>query len=69
MFLIDNNLSPKIATKIARAFPGSQHVYHLNLDKVSDQEVFEYAAANNFSILTKDADFYHFSLFKIDKKS
>jgi len=59
MFLIDNNLSPKIAAKIAGVFPGSQHVYNLNLDKVSDQEVFEYAASNQFSILTKDADFYH----------
>lgn len=59
MFLIDNNLSPKIAERISASFPDSYHVFPLGLDKVADEVVFEYAKANNFAILTKDADFYH----------
>lgn len=59
MFLIDNNLSPKIAEKITTSFPGSKHVYDIGLDQASDEEVFNYAKNHNFSILTKDADFYH----------
>lgn len=59
MFLIDNNLSPRIAEKISIPFPNSSHVLNAGLDKSSDEEVFDYARANNFAILTKDADFYH----------
>lgn len=59
MFLIDNNLSPKIAEKISTPFPNSSQVLKVGLDQSSDEEVFDYAKANNFAILTKDADFYH----------
>lgn len=59
MFLIDNNLSPRIADKIKSAFSGCKHVFSIGLDQVSDEAIFKYAGNNNFAILTKDADFYH----------
>lgn len=59
MFLIDNNLSPRIADQIKDSFPGCQHVFSLGMDQVSDEAVFRYAQDNGFAILTKDADFYH----------
>lgn len=59
MFLIDNNLSPKIADKIKDSFSGCKHVFSLALDQASDEEVFKYAKSNHYAILTKDADFYH----------
>lgn len=59
MFLIDNNLSPRIADQIANLFPGCQHVFSLDMDQASDKVVFEYARNNSLAILTKDADFYH----------
>ena len=59
MFLIDNNLSPRIAAQIADFFPGSTHVVALGLEQADDERVFEYARDNRLAILTKDADFYH----------
>lgn len=39
-------------------FPGSKHVFELNLN-LPDREIWQYAKANNFSIVTKDRDFYY----------
>ena len=55
--LFDQNLSPRLAARLADVFPGSSHVYDLGLDCAGDVEVWQYARENGFAIVTKDADF------------
>jgi predicted nuclease of predicted toxin-antitoxin system len=55
--LFDHNLSPVLINRLQDLYPGSEHVYRLNLDQVPDTEVWEYARQENFLIVTKDADF------------
>jgi len=57
MFLLDNNLSPKIARRIEHIFPGCLHVESVGLDASDDPEVWDFARQDNLHILTKDADF------------
>lgn len=46
-----------MVNSLADLYPGSNHVYTLQLDTASDREIWEYAQAVGFSIVTKDADF------------
>lgn len=40
-------------------FPGSKHVADLYLECLQDREIWEFARANDFLIVTKDKDFYY----------
>lgn len=55
--LFDQNLSPKLVRLLSTPFPGSNHVFFLNLDEAEDVDVWEYAKENEFVLVTKDADF------------
>ncbi len=55
--LFDQNLSPHLVNYLSDLYPGSNHVYPLGLDRVSDKEVWEYARREGFLVVTKDADF------------
>jgi predicted nuclease of predicted toxin-antitoxin system len=56
--LFDANLSPKPVVRLAELFPGSAHVYHTGLDRVtSDFTIWRYARANGYTIVTADSDF------------
>ena len=55
--LFDQNLSPHLATRLQRLFPGSSHVSWVDLDHAEDVEVWEYARQNEYLLVTKDADF------------
>ena len=55
--LFDQNLSPKLVTRLADLYPGSNHVYHVQKDQVSDEELRDYARRERFVIVTKDSDF------------
>lgn len=57
--LFDNNLSVILPDIMKPDFPGSLHVYHLQLNNLPDKVIWQYAGDNNFSIVTKDKDFYH----------
>jgi predicted nuclease of predicted toxin-antitoxin system len=57
MFVVDNNLSPKIAAALRGAYPGILHVADVMLDEKADAEIWEYAQAHGLHILTKDRDF------------
>lgn len=61
--LFDQNLSYKLLAKVSELFPDSAHVAALHLDKASDREVWEYAKANAFTIVTKDSDFNDLSIY------
>jgi predicted nuclease of predicted toxin-antitoxin system len=55
--LFDQNLSPKLVTRLAGLYPGSDHVLSLGLDCADDDEVWEYARDHDLVIVTKDADY------------
>ncbi len=40
-------------------FPASAHVYYLQMNNLPDRAIWQCARDNNFSIVTKDKDFYH----------
>jgi predicted nuclease of predicted toxin-antitoxin system len=60
--LLDENLSPRLVVLLADLYPGSTHVRECGLERSSDYELWEYARANGFAIVSKDSDFEQRSL-------
>jgi predicted nuclease of predicted toxin-antitoxin system len=60
--LFDENLSPKLPDLCSALFPGSAHVRDCGLKGHPDEEVWQYAKANGFAIVSKDSDFHECSL-------
>ena len=60
--LFDENLSPKLPRILAVDFLGSMHVRDCGLKGFPDEDVWEYARNNGFTIVSKDSDFYQRSL-------
>jgi predicted nuclease of predicted toxin-antitoxin system len=59
--LFDAHLAPSLVKSLGDCFPGSEHVFHHNLQD-SDQNIWEFAAQNSLSIVTKDDDFVGMAL-------
>ena len=57
MFLLDENISFKVAKLIAEVYPNVIHVRDTGLTNVSDFQIWDYAKTNNLSIVTFDNDF------------
>jgi len=55
--LFDQNLSFKLCQTIVDLFPDSNHTRPLGLSEVADRELWNYARANGFTIVSQDADF------------
>ena len=55
--LFDENLSRTLVSLLKDIFPGSDQVVLLRLEHTPDEEIFRYALANDFIIVTKDSDF------------
>ncbi len=60
-FLIDENLSDKLAAHLDADHPGTQHVKHLRLVAQPDARLWELARQDGFVILTQDDDFVELS--------
>lgn len=60
--LLDENLSRCIVPFLQTAFPGSSQVSLSGLESASDSEIWQYAKANNFVIVSRDSDFQERSL-------
>ncbi len=60
----DQNLSPKLATRLVDLFPGSLHVQSVGLDCASDDQIWDHARQNDLSIVTKDEDFNNLSVLR-----
>jgi predicted nuclease of predicted toxin-antitoxin system len=60
--LVDENLAPGLAEQLADLFPGSVHVTGVGLGGMSDAVIWEFAGANQFTLVTKDNDFVSLSL-------
>lgn len=60
--LLDENLSDRIINRIVDLYPNSEQVKTLLLTNTDDAIIWEYAKANDFVIVSKDADFHQRSL-------
>ncbi|MEM9947398.1 MAG: DUF5615 family PIN-like protein [Cyanobacteria bacterium P01_D01_bin.36] len=60
--LLDENLSDRVVSKISDLYSSSAHVKALALTNTDDVLIWQYAKANDFVIVSKDADFYQRSL-------
>ena len=59
--LFDSNLAPRLAGLIDGLFPGSAHVSGFGLGQ-DDLAIWDFAARRDFTILSKDSDFYRMSV-------
>lgn len=55
--LFDANLSPALVKALELQFPNSAHVRDVGLRTATDDEIWIYARANGFTIVSKDTDF------------
>ena len=62
--LFDQKLSPKLVDRLSDLFPDSNHVREVDLSESEDQLVWEFAAANQFTIVSKGSDFVQLSLLR-----
>jgi predicted nuclease of predicted toxin-antitoxin system len=60
--LFDENLSPKLSTRLSDLFPDSVHVRDVGMKATIDPIVWNYAKDNDFMIVSKDADMHDLSL-------
>lgn len=60
--LFDENLSPKLVQALADVFPDSAHVDRIGYGGSTDEDVWSYAKANGFTLVSKDSDFYDKSM-------
>ena len=56
--LLDDNLSRRLVVRLADLYPGSIHVDQASLLESSDRQIWEYAKANGFVIVSTDSDFF-----------
>ena len=56
-FLVDANLSPRVATLLSGEGFESIHVGDVDLLTATDQAILDYAAANGLVIISADSDF------------
>lgn len=62
--LLDENLSRRVVPFLLEAYPDSSQIALLAMESANDLTIWEFAKANNFVIVTRDADFLDLSLVK-----
>ena len=62
--LLDESLSRRLVPFLLTAYPESTQVVLVGLEAAEDVRVWDYAKANDFVIVTQDADFEELSLVK-----
>jgi len=55
--LFDQNLSRRLVDRLASEFPGSAHVVDVGLESSSDEQIWSYAGAEDYVVVSKDSDF------------
>lgn len=60
--LLDENLSDKIIVRIQDLFPGCTHVKNVGLARTDDAAIADWAKEHDFSVVSKDTDFYQRSV-------
>ncbi|OUC14942.1 MAG: hypothetical protein B0A82_09470 [Alkalinema sp. CACIAM 70d] len=62
MLLFDENLSPKLPSRLSDLFPNSLHVRDIGMQSTIDPIVWDYAKDNDLMIVSKDSDMHDLSL-------
>lgn len=62
--LFDQNLSPKLTSRLANVYPGSEHVADVGLERAIDREVWSHAKQSELAIVSKDSDFSEMSVLR-----
>jgi predicted nuclease of predicted toxin-antitoxin system len=62
--LLDENLSRRIVPFLQQNYPDSSQVVLLGLQAATDSEIWEFAKAHSYVIVSRDADFLDLSLIK-----
>jgi len=60
--LFDENLSPKLPHLLSVSFLGSVHVRNCGLKGFADETIWKYARDHDYTIASKDSDFYQRSV-------
>ena len=55
--LLDENLSPQLIDMLCDLYPESAHVHQCGLGSAADTAIWDYAKAEDFTIVSKDSDF------------
>lgn len=55
--LLDQNLSPRLIQALADELPNSAHVRDIGLAQADDGTIWQFAASNGYTIVSKDDDF------------
>ena len=55
--LLDENVSPTLAARLAHEYPGTGHVRDVGLRGATDARIWQHARAEGFAIVSKDTDF------------
>jgi predicted nuclease of predicted toxin-antitoxin system len=58
-FLVDNQLPPALARLLISRGSDCVHVLEAGLDGATDKEIWDFAAAQGFVLISKDEDFFH----------
>ena len=62
--LLDENLSRRLVELLTDLYSGSKHVNDAGLARRADFEIWDYAKANGFAIISKDSDFAHLAFLR-----
>ena len=60
--LFDENISFKLCKRLEDIYPNSTHVRFVELENEDDAEIWSYAKANGYIIVTQDSDFNDMSI-------
>lgn len=62
--LFDENLAARLVELLRTEYPGSVHVRDVIGPAATDEQIWEYARASEFVIVSKDEDFQRFSVWR-----
>ena len=54
---LDENLSSRLTARLGTLFPGIIHVRDVGLSQAPDQQIWEWARENGYTLVSADADF------------
>ena len=60
--LLDQNLSPRLVTRLSDVFPAAEQVQSVGVGSQPDLDIWDFAAKNGYTIVTKDVDFSDMSI-------
>ncbi len=55
--LLDENLSPRLTIRLASLFTDLIHVRDVGLNQANDEDIWDWARENSYTVISADADF------------